>query len=213
MILEKVQHFAWALFRSLTLFQPSDSMPPHGRQKRENGDVWYQWETSWNGEMWRLLTLRRNVPSVACRLTNAVLPPVCHPNALRCFQMTCDVHPLKCTLLTVYKSESWLSLACRYCAKVQKCRSQVLLSPAAHSRPVGTKTVQFQINVHKHVRVWKCSMYTMNYKESQFPGPCKWDTGSSIILKGLIVSRQLSFYQWPRSRSWQDEAAAEMKNY
>lgn len=35
----------------------------------------------------------------------------------------------KCTLLTVYKSESSLSHACHYCSKVQKCKSQVLLHP------------------------------------------------------------------------------------
>lgn len=58
---------------------------------------------------------------------------------------------------------------------------------------------------------WKLSVYKMNYKESQFPSACKWDAGSSLGLKGLIVSR--SFKQRPLSESWWGKGVEGMKNY
>lgn len=84
-------------------------------------------------------TLRRNVPSVAAgwwTLSSRLSAiPTLYAALKRGWRvLTCGVHLnstllLKCTILTVYKSESSLSHACRYCSKVQKCKSQVLLHP------------------------------------------------------------------------------------
>lgn len=68
--------------------------------------------------------------------------------------------------------------------------------PSTHSQPPSTvsghpcfKLTSPNMLPLTSAMTGNSAMYKMNYKESQFPSPCKCNTGSSFSLKGLIVSR------------------------
>lgn len=93
-----------------------------------------------------------------------------------------------------------ISLPVSLMASLKCKKSQVKSSfcgmphPPPTPRPGRIKTVQFHINSPGHVAFdlacrWKLSVFSTDHKESQFSSPCKWETGSSLAIKGLIVSR------------------------
>lgn len=137
----------------------------------------------------------QNRPVCGCRhsVMNTVFLDSCDSNALHYYKtwVTCDdvcrasehkrTSP-KYIPLTVSKLES-MSLPASF-VSLLKCKSHKSspplwnAAPSTHSQPVCIKTVQFQISNPKHAAFdlvcdWKLSLYKMDYKESQFPSPCK----------------------------------------
>lgn len=90
-----------------------------------------------------------------------------------------------------YRPLASLCLASHYWSEVQK--SQIKPSFVEYctlhplTTPLSTVWGQSRLKLTSPNTLYK--MYKMNYKESQFPSPCKWEAGFSPSLKGFIVSR------------------------